>query len=416
MSLSRVLALGVGLETSRSVLGCGVLACALVGGCAPTPMTDQRRELLQSWGVDLVLPELRAVETGGEKLEQRVSALCDAPSAAALDAARAAWMEARSPWKRFEVFAFGPASERPLQLAPQIDFWPIRPAAIEKALAERTYEGRALLGTQKGFPGIEYLLFGPDAAALSTADATPNSPQAAPSQQDAGAADGQSDAGVDAGMKAQPTDAAVPMPSPLPTRAERCEYLRRMSQALIADAGRLYQAWDPKHDDFLSELTRAGTGSVGFDTLPMALGLIVNRMAFIVSQVRAEKLMLPMGADAAHLELDKLESPFSGRSVADMLDNLDGVERAYFGGKGGLGLEDYLIHRGKAFTPQFQSAMKRARDALLAIDDPLPRALESDRPAVMNALDRLQELQRLIQVDFLGALSLSLQFTDNDGD
>lgn len=379
-------------------------------------MTDQRRELLQSWGVDLVLPELRAVKTGGETLERRVSALCDAPGSAALKAAREAWVEARSPWKRFEVFAFGPASERPLQLAPQIDFWPVRPAAIEKALAERTYEDSALLGTQKGFPGIEYLLYGPDAAMLSAEDATPNPAEDPASQQDAGAAFAPNDAGVDAGVKPQPTDAAVPSTPPLPTRAERCEYLLRMSHALIADAERLHQAWDPKHDDFLAELTRAGTGSVEFDTLPMALGLIINRMAFIVSQVRAEKLMVPMGADAQHLELDKLESPFSGRSVADMLDNLDGVERAYFGAEGGLGLEDYLTHRGKEFTPQFRAAMKRARDALLAIEEPLPRALRSDRAAVENALDRLQELQRLIQVDFLGALSLSLQFTDNDGD
>jgi predicted lipoprotein len=378
--------------------------------CAPTPMTDQRRELLRSWGLELVLPELESVIARARVLRANNDELCAHPSPEALEDARAAWAAARRPWKRLEVFAFGPASERPLQLGPQIDFWPVRTAAIDAALRDGAYLDASLLGTQKGFPGIEYLLFGPDANALtnspaSLGDASVEILEAgAGDLRDAAVAVAGPDAGVAAGS------------SPRRAARERCQYLQVMSEALVDDVARLHRAWDPQHDDFLSQLTLAGNGSTEFDSLPMAFGLVVNRMAFIVERIRAEKLSVPMGADGAHLQLDKLESRFSGRSVTDMLDNLDGVEAAYFGVGDGRGLDDYLVHRGKSFAPRMQALLGSAREALLAIEEPLPDAFVTDREAVRVALDRLQELQRLIRVDMLGALSLSLQFTDNDGD
>jgi uncharacterized protein len=399
MARALVLALGIGCALGTSA------------ACAPTPLTDQRRELLSSWGHDLVLPELALLVQSGTKLESRIDALCEAPNAASLEAVRDAWSDARRPWKQFELFAFGPARERPLQLGPQLDFWPVRTAAIDAALRNKSYEHLHLLATQKGFGGIEYLVHGPDAALLTTrpSSSAADAGTAAAIGVDAGAA---AAGAVDAGAgETVAVDAGQAEPA-----ADRCAYLRKMGQELVGDAERLYQAWDPEQDDYLAEFTSAGNGSADFDTLPMALGLVINRMAGVVRVIRDDKLEVPLGSDAEHVRLDKLESRFSGRSVTDMLDNLDGVEAAFFGEPGRLGLDDYLAHRGKSFSVQFRERSNAAKKALTALDAPLSEALQSKRQRVTVALARLQELQRLIQVDILGALSLSLQFTDTDGD
>jgi predicted lipoprotein len=384
---------------SSRLLGLTCATVLLLGACAPSPLDDRRRELLQSWGSDLILPELSRLIDKSEQLGGSVSALCLEPSTMNLGQAREAWASARKPWERFFVFDFGPALDEPLRLGPQIDFWPVRTEAVDKALNSGSYATYELLGPEKGFGAIEYLLFGP--ASNELADVAPITASvkldAGTSSRDAGASS------LDAGSSG-------------PEEQARCAYLARMTDALTADARRLRRAWDPKADGYLTQLTSAGIGSTEFDTLPMALGRIVNRMGFVVQHVRADKLATPFGTDVTDVELDKQESRFSQRAVLDILDNLEGVELTYFGAKTGAGLEDYLQLHGRSFATQMHDRLAAARRALERVGDPLDDAILHHREHVKSALDRLDELQRLIQVDILGALSLSLTFADNDGD
>ena len=46
----------------------------------------------------------------------------------------------------------------------------------------------------------------------------------------------------------------------------------------------------------------------------------------------------------------------------------------------------------------------------------LTEAVLSSPDAVVQASEQLNELQSLIQVDIIGALGLTLNFNDNDGD
>lgn len=338
--------------------------------CGPEPVPDRRRELLRSWVNDFLLVRYAELEAKLEALRVASRALEESPSEDDLRDAQSAWRDARRPWKETEVFKFGPVADEPLRYGPKIDFWPARPDTIEALLAETgTLDPDDLGAAAKGLPAVEYLLFG------------------------AGAREGFHES------------------------TRRYEYLVVLVDDLILQTQRLAEAWDPAGGDYQSELVEAGRGSTMYDTLSMALSEVVNRMGFTIENIRADKLGAGIAPDGTP-QPDKLESLFSGRSIGDINDNLRGIEQLYFGDPklGLLGLDDYLEHRGFHLGARMQSELANSRAALERIDLPFSVAIDSEQELVEDAIDRLELLQRLIQVDVIGALSLNVRFNDNDGD
>ncbi len=188
------------------------------------------------------------------------------------------------------MFAFGPYSEEPRALRPQIDFWPARPgdgrARPSPATTSSTRTRPIDWALPQGLHALEYLLFEPGADVVQSF-----------------AAD-----------------------------ARRGEYAVAVADVLVVQAHALWEAWDPDHGNFLGELTDAGRSSTRYDTLNRALGEVVNRMGYTLENMSAEKLAKPLGDSAGGVpQPDQVESPFSGRSLEDLRDNLRGIELLYFG-------------------------------------------------------------------------------------
>jgi predicted lipoprotein len=283
---------------------------------------------------------------------------------------QAAWHAARKPWKETEVFKFGPVVDQPLRYGSRIDFWPARPDAVESVLVGTDAIDLGALGAAaKGLPAVEYLLFAP------------------------GSLDGFREG------------------------SRRYEYLDLFIEDLIVQARALAQAWEPGGGDYQSELVEAGRGSSTYETLSMALSEVVNRMGFTVENIRADKLAAGIAPDGTP-QPDRLESLFSGRSIADIHDNLRGIETLFFGDPEArvLALDDYLVHRGFRLAGRMRTELEGSRAALDRIDSPLSLAIENEQALVRAAIDRLAPWQRLIQVDVIGARSLNVRFNDNDGD
>ena len=333
-------------------------------------MPDRRRELLSSWTSDFLLAHYAEFTTKLEALRSASRVLEGEPDDEELSDVKAAWREARRPWKETEVFKFGPVVDEPLRYGPKIDFWPARPDAVDAVLAATgTIDPEGLGAAAKGLPAVEYLLF---------AD------------------------GAGAGFRES---------------ARRYEYLEVLIDDLIAQSQALAGAWDSEGGDYQRELVDAGRGSETYDTLSMALSEVVNRMGFTVENIRADKLGAGMAPDGTP-QPEKIESRFSGRSIDDIRDNLRGIELLFFGDPAArvLALDDYLQHRGFRLARRMRADLEGCAAALERIDLPLSLAIEENQDLVREAIDRLAGLQRLIQVDVIGALSLNVRFNDNDGD
>lgn len=127
------------------MMGAAGILPALAGNCAPVTISDRRRALLHGWLEERLLADYDAFIAACVELELRVQTLVAQPTLAGLQAARDQWWAARAPWKRAEIFAFGPYLEGP-RLGPKIDFWPLRPEIVEMTLAS------AELWGQQGVP------------------------------------------------------------------------------------------------------------------------------------------------------------------------------------------------------------------------------------------------------------------------
>jgi predicted lipoprotein len=356
----------------RNLMAALVLLCGApaLTSCGPKPVPDRRRELLRSWGTHFLQARLREFSNRLEQLAAASGSLEEVVDQERLEQAQQAWWAARRPWKEIEVFKFGPSEEEPLRYGPKIDFWPARPSEVEAVLADTgSIDPSSFGAAAKGLPAVEYLLYS-EGALEQFAD-----------------------------------------------NPRRHEYLQILVEDLIKNAAGLSEAWDPDAGDYLSQLVDAGAGSESYQTLSMALSELVNRMAFTIENIRADKLAAGISSDGTP-QPERLESHFSGRSVTDVLDNLRGIHTLYFGEQSGdvLALDDYLQHRGYQLGSRVRAAFRRSREAVEQLDQPLSDAVREDPAGVESAIAELGQLQRLIQVDVIGALSLSVRFNDNDGD
>jgi uncharacterized protein len=166
-------------------------------------------------------------------------------------------------------------------------------------------------------------------------------------------------------------------------------------------------------------LVGAGRAGKEFPSIDAALAEIVSRLAFIVENVRGDKLANVLGTRSGGTpQPESAESRFSGRSIEDMRDNLRGVEQVLFGAtKHGQSLANYLdVISHQELRSKLESALKNSYAALDAIPEPLTSAVLEDPESVATAIDTLKTLQTLIQVDVINAMGLTLTFNDADGD
>lgn len=358
----------------KSARGAGLLLVAV--GCAGQGAPDTRRELLATWATEAIIPQYATFAQQAETLSSELNQVCQNPTPESRQSARAAWSAARETWKEAEVYAFGPYSRPEFRIGPKIDSWPARDDDVEELIAGDMPvdpESVASLGVwHKGLPVIEYLLY--------------------------------------------PRTDSEPLALSEP---RRCEYLASLGTELVARAHEIHAAWSPEGADFAAQLSEAGRTSTAFRSLKDAFSEMVNRMGFTIENIRRDKLGRPLGeASGGTPAPDSAESRFSGRSLADIQDNLDGIELLYYGdaSRNIPGLSRYLSERGRNFDASMRTALDESRARLDAVGMPLTEAVESAPSAVVLASEQLGELQSLIQVDIIGALGLTLNFNDNDGD
>lgn len=366
--------LGLGLATLCAPLVASGLGFSSGVACLPDDQTDVRRRLLRSWTTELAVAEYQAAADASVELRLKAELLRASPSAAALEAVRAAWHLSRAPIKRAELFAFGPYLEEPQRYGPQLDFWPVRPASIDAVLSgsgSLSASAVAALGAPaRGLPALEYLLWGPGVAADS--------------------------------FLAEP---------------RRAEYVEALAGDLRRVCEALVTAWQ---GHFAEQVSEAGElPSALYPSLPAAFGDVVNRAGVLIEHIRGDKLGRPLGDQSGGVaQPAKAESQYSQRAVQDMLDNLEGVRRMFFGSAEPevVGLERYLQRLKPELVPRLRDRLASCVAAFGQIAAPFSEALMSEASVVREAERELGELQRLIQADVLGALSVSVGFSGNDGD
>jgi uncharacterized iron-regulated protein len=274
-----------------------------------TPTDEQSKAILTVYVDDVVVPTYRSLAEAALKMRTANEALKTNASAANIQAAADAWMEARIFWEKSEAFLFGPVSEDGFDIDAHIDSWPLEKDAIDKALADNAagLTGKtAWLDSEAeviGFHTTEYLLFRDGHARTSL------------------------------------TEAEV-------------KYLTAATDALIWDCVLAYVSWagetnvaeniksafnensdvvealndNDNYKEFANKLKNA-TGKYN-GHFEQALAEISDGAADIAGEVGATKIESPF----VNKLVEEVESWYSWHSLDDYTNNIISIKNAYFGG------------------------------------------------------------------------------------
>ncbi len=337
---------------------CVGVACAPLPQ-APPPGEDGRRAFLTRLVDGVVLPRLRALESGSAALHEASIAL---DAAAGLDdgaraRARDALKGTQAHWQELEMIHVGPAGGPTvftggLGLRERIHSWPLvsRCGIDQQVVANRFadpgwVEGR--LVDVLGLHTLEYLLF--------RADAGNDCPEAA-------------------SLNADGRWAALAAPTII---ARRATYARLVAQDVYSRVVALRQEWS---GGFGRSLGTAGLPGSSFATAQQAIDEVYAALFALELSTKDRKLGVPAGLHvdcAADVCPDLTESPVARLSLRHIEHNLQGAH-AVFGGRGlddddGVGLDDLLVEAGHADAAVGIAA---AFDAALASVRQFPGTLE----------------------------------------
>lgn len=283
------------------------------------------------------LPVYLDLKTKGAALNNAVIALNGSPTQSNLDAARDAWRDMRSTWEKSEAFLFGPVDDN--EYDPDTDTWPVDFNEMNDLLDNMTHDlslsdVQSLSRSLKGYHPLEYMLWG-ETGNKTVADFT----------------------------------------------AREKTYMVSLAAFLTGTADNLYGDWNPGAGNYANDFLSAGNGSTLFVKKQDALLALVDGMSGICGEVGEGKMLEPF--DTAAIDPERgaqlVESPFSGNSVTDFKNNIQGAYNVYLGkfNADGTGLEDLVKAKNSALDVELQQKFNAAIQSFNNITLPYGQAIAS---------------------------------------
>ena len=362
----------------RTQLIIATLLLSLIGafGCLAGDPPPTRQEVLVSATDDLIVPRFRELAQEMGVLQTSLKVLCDSPTQQRLDVAREAWRNARTPWMRSQAMWFGPIMDR--RSRSYVDWAPIEPERIENMLHKRDsidaeYLREFLASTQRGLGAVEYVLFEEDGTVLA-------------------------ELGHSGSI--------------------RCQYLVALGDLVASETAGALADWIGANAEGASYATYFnGTAS---DSLigKSALNELVRTSVFMSRTITDMRLGKAIGVDGVDADPTALLGGNGQNSVADMRNQVLGMQDVYLGGDADSGFGVSALVRGlsKETDDRMREAFTNALEAIDALEEPLPAAIQSYPQAALEAHSALKQMQLTLSTDIVSLLDVTVGFADTDGD
>ncbi|MFO0684529.1 MAG: imelysin family protein [Sandaracinus sp.] len=370
-------------------LGAGIVAAGALAAVAcngPSYPPYDRDVLLSETATLVIVPGYEDAATASAHLSDATTALCAAPDATTLAAARSAWRDAFVGWRRTTAYQFGPAAQMNLADVGSSQ-GAITTAAnetlIESNLASATpahFDAAyvdALGGGSRGFHTLEYLLFAYPGWTGTSDDAM--------------------------------TLAAL-------GDARRCEYATFVADHLARQTAAVRDAWSPAHGNFVATFTMTGGSNPQYSNDQAAVSALVGGVRDAVESTKVHRLGGPLGRSTSSAEI---ESPYAHASVASMRAAVDGAHDAWTVAEHSP--DDFLRTRNTMLADEVIEYFDASDSTLAALESPpLASPFEtyvagSDHAAGDAAYDALGLLERELAGDVASTLGLSIT-SAADGD
>ncbi len=342
----------------------------------PTDTFD-RGVLLQNFADNLIRPAYNELLDKVLVFDAAVSIFNTAPTLENLNAMQTAWQEAYYQWQFANAFNFGPAGENGLQkgLIEEIGTFPASTTKIEASLSSGLWNTSDFNRDARGFPAIEYLIFGSAATSEDIVTAFSNNPH----------------------HKA---------------------YLTALSENLSERVETMVNAWNGAYyTEFI--------GNKGIDA-GSSTSQCYNEFVRSFESAKNFKLGLPLGKRPGQIQAEPqlVEAYYSGKSLECLRLHLTAIENIWYGrsksGQDGVGFREYLekVEGGPALIISTETQLAALHTALAAVSDTpaLSVQITNANPQLETLYTEFQKMTRYFKSDLSSLLGIAITFSSGDGD
>jgi predicted lipoprotein len=349
----------------RAVVVCCCIA--LLGSCKTGSKDDyNRKALLGNLYTNIITPRFETFHTSVEALKASADAFVLSPGVAKLDSLKGAYYTAYKAFQAVEVYTFVPS----MDLVTALNSFVPDTLQINNNIQSGSYNLSAVNNIRaKGFPAVDFLLFGNNESEVVSAFASAN----------------------------------------------RKQYLSDIIQEIRDKATSSANGWGNFEADFVNA---SGT-DVG-----SSVGMLVNDLSFDIERCRKERVGNALGyvgvVSTGIVVPDAVEAFYSNHSKELLIENLQQLKLLYEGGNG-QGFDDYLSRLGAdyygtplatAISNQFEKTIQAAQN----VPGTFSVAVSTNNAEMQTLFLELKKLTVMIKVDMSSQLGVIINYSDNDGD
>ncbi|CAM4339861.1 peptidase M75, Imelysin [Cytophagaceae bacterium 50C-KIRBA] len=350
----------------------------------PTPQEEgkDRKAILSHLADQVIIPAYANFKVKLDAMLVKSEAFSNQPNATNLAAFRSAWIEAYIEWQKVELFDFGPAEKQTIR-----NFFNIYPAnenGILANIADPTSNLEVPASyAQQGFPALDFLING-----VAKTDEEIVAYYTAPS-------DG----------------------------AKRIAYIKRLTSRMNTLLDKVIGEWNTSYRD--TYISKTGL-DISSSTSLMINGFVLHYERFI----RSGKFGIPSGAMLNGVIAPEKVEAYYKKDISLVLAKT--AHQAYvdfFNGKAiktgleGPSIKTYLdalkakdSATGKNLSDIMNAQLEATKLKLDLLRPNLFEEVKSNNQAMISVYTEMQKTVRLLKVDMTSAMSITITYTDNDGD
>lgn len=344
--------------------------------------TIDRKALLANLADNIIVPAYTDFKSKFDVMLTKSDDFTKQPNSANLLAFRTAWQDAYITWQKVELYDFGPGQT--FAIRSYFNIYPTSETVIQANIASGTanLELPANYAAQ-GFPALDYLING---VANTDADIV--------------------------AYYSTSTDAA-----------KRINYIKQVTAQMSTTFLNVYNAWK---GDFANTFKAKTAIDAGSSTSTSINGFVLNYERYI----RSGKIGIPAGVMTPGTTFPwKVEAFYKKDLSLTLAKTAQQASYDFYNGKAyassttGYSIKNYLTSLGAkdAVSGQLLSDIIATQfdvctTKLNALGNNLNSQVINNNQLMVDAHTQMQKLVRLLKVDMTSAMSITITYTDNDGD
>ena len=343
----------------------------------PTVNYD-RRPLLENFADNLIIPGYASLLIQTQSLKTAVDAFIATTDQETLTALRGQWLESYRAYQRIGFFNFGPAEETFLNVS--LNSFPTSKLKIDNNISSGTYDLSSVTNPDaKGFPALDYLLFG-----LGSDDET---------------------------LALYNSDGNA---------AKRKTYLSDILADMLNRISTVKTAWETTGSNYRETFLNR-TGNDASSSIKL---LVEGMVQYLERDIRDLKVGIPLGIRSLNVPIpNNAEALYAQESVTLAVESVTALQDLYHGKSttDGEGFDDYLTalnarYNGASLNDAIKDQFSLTLQKVSQMPEPFSEAVEDNQAPIAAAYQELQKLTLLMKNDLPSAIGVTITYQDNDGD